>query len=334
MSVSAKVDARISAELKRYKSILAKAKEKGVTESDTSTIVTDMLHDVFGYEKIENITTEHRIKGTYADIAVMVDGKINFLIEVKSIVTALKDQHVRQAVGYCANEGIEWVILTNAAIWRLYRVQFSQPIEKILVSEIDVLDCDPKDDHIIDCIGCLSIEGFTKEDIAAFAQERAIASKFSIAAVLMGDAMVDSLRKEIWRLSRARLDPDDIRERMQNEIIRPELTTGDDADIAQATLKHLVKLRAKKMAASDADEDDKTSGVTAARRSRASRRELGDLSATCTWRVAMTAGVEHSLVSRLIGHSRLPPHCSAAAMVNIPNSTRQTPPIFTHLPQV
>jgi len=257
MSVSAKVDTRITAGLKRYKSILARAKERDVTESDTSNIVTDMLSDVFGYEKIENITTEHRIRGTYADIAVKVDGKINFIIEVKSIGTALKDQHVRQAVGYCANEGIEWVILTNAAIWRLYRVQFSQPIEKILISEIDLLDCDPKDDDIIECIGRLSIEGFTKEDIIAFAQEREIASKFSIAAVLMGDAMVDSLRKEIWRLSRARLDPDDIRDLLQNEIIRTELTTGNDADIAQATYKHLLKLRAKKLAASDADEDDK-----------------------------------------------------------------------------
>jgi hypothetical protein len=44
---------------------------------------------------------------------------------------------------------------------------------------------------------------------------------------------------------------------LQNEIIRPELTTGNDADIAQATYKHLLKLRAKKMAASDADDDDK-----------------------------------------------------------------------------
>lgn len=259
MSVSAKVDTRITAGLKRYKSILARAKEKAITESDTSSIVTDMLCEVFGYEKIENITTEHRIKGTYADIAVKVDGKINFLIEVKSIGTALKDQHVRQAVGYCANEGIEWVILTNAAIWRLYRVQFSQPIEKILISEIDLLDCDPKDDDIIHCIGCLSIEGFTKEDINAFAQEREIASKYSIAAVLMGDAMVDSLRKEIWRLSRARLDPDDIRDLLQNEIIRPELTTGNDADIAQTTYKHLLKLRAKKMAAADVDDKAPTS---------------------------------------------------------------------------
>ena len=257
MSVSAKVDTRIAAELKRYKSILARAKERAITESDTSNIVTDMLSDVFGYEKIENITTEHRIKGTYADIAVKVDGKISFLIEVKSICTTLKDKHVRQAVDYCANEGIEWVILTNAATWRLYRVQFSQPIEKILIVEIDLLDCDPKDDHIIECIGCLSSEGFTEENITAFAREKEIASKFSIAAVLMGDAMVDNLRKEIWRLSRARLDPDDIRDLLQNEIIRPELTTGDDADIAQAAYKHLLKSRAHKKAASDTEEDDK-----------------------------------------------------------------------------
>jgi len=258
MSVSAKVDTRITAELRRYKSILAQQKERAINESDTSLLIMEMLSDIFGYEKIENISTEHRIRGTFADIAVKKDGKIIFLIEVKSIHTALKDQHVRQAVGYCANEGIEWVILTNAATWRLYRVQFSQPIEKILISEIDLLDCDPKDDDIVECIGCLSIEGFTKNNITAFAQEREIASKYSIAAVLMGDAMVEGLRKEIWRLSRAHLDPDDIRDQLKNEIIIPELTTGESADIAQATFKRLLKLRAKKLAASDADEDDKT----------------------------------------------------------------------------
>lgn len=257
MSVSAKVDTRITAELKRYKSILAQQKERAINESDTSLLIIEMLSDIFGYEKIENISTEHRIRGTYADIAVKKDDKIIFLIEVKSIHTALKDQHVKQAVDYCANEGIGWAILTNAATWRLYRVQFSQPIEKILISEIDLLDCDPKDDDIIECIGCLSIEGFTKENITAFAREREIASKYSIAAVLMGDAMVDSLRKEIWRLSRARLDPDDIRDLLQNDVIRPDVTTGENADSAQATYKHLLRLRVKKLAASDADEDDK-----------------------------------------------------------------------------
>ncbi len=35
----------------------------------------------------------------------------------------LKDQHVKQAVDYAANQGVEWVGLTNVAIWRPYRVQ-------------------------------------------------------------------------------------------------------------------------------------------------------------------------------------------------------------------
>jgi predicted type IV restriction endonuclease len=62
----------------------------------------------------------------------------------KSAKVVLKDIHIKQAVDYAANEGIEWVVLTNGAMWRVYKVHFGQPIEKILVCEVDLIALSPK----------------------------------------------------------------------------------------------------------------------------------------------------------------------------------------------
>ena len=55
-----------------------------------------------------------------------MDGKIEYLIEVKAIGLSLKENHLRQALGYGANNGIPWVVLTNGLVWELYRIKFEK----------------------------------------------------------------------------------------------------------------------------------------------------------------------------------------------------------------
>ena len=50
-TIPAKVAARMSAVLKRFQPILLSARSRDVNESDTVVIVTDLLHDLFGYDK-------------------------------------------------------------------------------------------------------------------------------------------------------------------------------------------------------------------------------------------------------------------------------------------
>ena len=78
MPITQKVATRISAELKKYQSVLSNAKQRDVSESDTVLIVADMLADVFGYDKRQHVTTEHAIRGTYVDLAIVVDQDIRF----------------------------------------------------------------------------------------------------------------------------------------------------------------------------------------------------------------------------------------------------------------
>ena len=117
---------------------------RDVNESDTVTIVTDMLAELFGFDKYSEITSEYVIRGTYVDLAIKLDGKLQLLIEVKAIGLDLKDAYVKQSVDYAANQGIEWVVLTNGAKWQIYKVTFGKPVGQELVIDIDFMNVNPK----------------------------------------------------------------------------------------------------------------------------------------------------------------------------------------------
>ncbi len=93
-------------------------------------IVTDMLAEVFGYDKYSDVTAEYAIRSTSCDLATKLDGTVQALIEVKAVGLDLKDLHVKQAVDYAANQGVDWVVLTNGLRWRIYNVIFGKPISQ------------------------------------------------------------------------------------------------------------------------------------------------------------------------------------------------------------
>jgi hypothetical protein len=101
--------------LKKYQDVIAQIKKKDANESDIVTVITDILQDIFGYDKYADITSEYAIRGTYCDLAILDSHKkISFLIEVKAVSVALNDSHIKQALDYGSNAGVNWVLLTNA----------------------------------------------------------------------------------------------------------------------------------------------------------------------------------------------------------------------------
>lgn len=261
MAVSAKVESRIAAQLKRYQPILEQAKQRDISESDTCIIICDLLSDVLGYKKFDHITTEHNIRGSFVDLVVQTDGTIRFLIEVKAIGIPLKDQHVKQVVDYAANQGTEWVILTNGAVWRVYKIQFSQPIEKNLICEFDLLSSGPKSPEVIECFGNLSREEFSKETMTEFFNQKEITSKFAIASVLLTEGMIEALRKEIRRLSGIRVDPEYLLETLSDEVIKRELIDSEEGKTAQATVKRYLRAQAREKNRASADNEKSDSSA-------------------------------------------------------------------------
>jgi len=94
--VPSKVAARLSSAIKRFQPIIASAKSRDANESDTVIIVTDMLSEVFGYDKYSEITSECSIRGTWCDLAIKIDGTFEYLIEVKAIGLELKDSYTNK----------------------------------------------------------------------------------------------------------------------------------------------------------------------------------------------------------------------------------------------
>jgi hypothetical protein len=247
MAISSRVSARIVAQIKKYQGILSAIQKKDISEADTVTVINDILADVCGYDKYHEVTSQYAIRGTHVDLAVRVDDEIRFLIEVKAIGIDLKDIHIKQAVDYAANEGIEWVVLTSGAMWRVYKVHFGQPIDKILVCEVDPLSLSPKSDEILECFGNLSREAFSKGSMADLLHQKELTNKFTVAALLLSDDLLDDLRKEIRRLgSGVKVDAEYLRSVLATDIIKRELIDSDEAKAAVQNVKRLQRAVSRK----------------------------------------------------------------------------------------
>lgn len=246
MAISKKVSDRISINLKRFQTILSDAKSRDISESDTVVILGDMLAELLGYKKYTEITTEFAIRGTYVDLAVKVGNDVRFLIEAKAINVDLKDNHIKQAVDYGANHGIEWVVLTNGAIWQVYKIHFKQPIDKSLIFEVDLLNTSPKNSQLLECFGTLSREGFTQSSMTAFFQQQQATSKFSLAVLLTSENLLSALKKELRKISPTiKIDDDFLKATLQNEVLKRELVDSEEAKAAVEVIKKANKVQAK-----------------------------------------------------------------------------------------
>jgi hypothetical protein len=109
-------------------------------ESGTRLMINSFLTDVLGFIPIEEVETEYMIRGTYADYVIQTKAVRQFLVEVKALSFALSDKHLRQAINYGANEGIEWALLTNGKCFEFYKILFNKPIESRKVFSFDLSD--------------------------------------------------------------------------------------------------------------------------------------------------------------------------------------------------
>lgn len=131
---------QLYASLKQYHKQYLKKLPAELDESGTRLMINSFLTEVLGFAPIEEVKTEYMIRGTYADYVVQLKGVRHFLVEVKSLSLELSDKHLRQAINYGANEGIEWALLTNGKIFDFYKILFNKPIEGVRVFSVDLSD--------------------------------------------------------------------------------------------------------------------------------------------------------------------------------------------------
>ena len=234
--------------IKKYIKILKDAYSRDVNESDTVKIINGMLECIFGYDRFSEITGEHQIRGTYCDIAIKIKDKIHFLIEVKAIGIKLKESHVKQAIDYSANQGINWTILTNGIIWEVYRVIYGKPIDKELVLSIDFLNDNFKDEKNTEKLYILTKEALSKNLINAYYEKIKIVNKFIISSIIQTDKIVNTLRYELRKyFKNIKVDPQTIKTIIVEEILKRELVDSDEGKLAMREVQRAIKKSAKKV---------------------------------------------------------------------------------------
>ena len=228
---------------------------RDVGEADTVTIIKDMLADVFGYDKYVEVTSEFSIRGTYCDLGIKIDSALQTLIEVKAIGLELKDTHVKQAIDYAANQGVDWVLLTNGICWRVYHIVFSKPIDQELVVDIDFSIINPRSENDVELLYLWCKEGWQRSVLGEYHTQKQALSRFFIGAMLQTDPVLEVIRRELRRVSPdVRIDIEQIKSVLSNEVIKREVMEGDKATEAR---KKISRAASKALRAANQRTDSK-----------------------------------------------------------------------------
>ena len=241
-SISKKVIERFARTIPRFQKVLQLAKDRDVNESDTVSVLNDVLGEVFGYDKYLEVTSELAIRGTFCDLAIKVDEKIHFLVEVKAIGIELKEGHIRQAVDYGANNGVPWVILTNGIDWRLYRIRFEQPINFDLVFCFNFASIDPQIEKDQEILFTLTKEGLSKNAREDFYEKGQSVNRYIIGGLILTEPVLELVRRELKKLSDGlQVDVEEIEQIIRNEVLKREVVEGDAAEAAQSRVNRFYR---------------------------------------------------------------------------------------------
>ena len=251
-AIPKRVASRLSDEVNKFRAILRTAIEREINEADTVKIVTDILANVFGYDPYFDITSEYAIRSTYVDLAVKVDGDVKFLIEVKSITTDLKENHLRQAVNYGATKGHQWVILTNGVVWQAYSITLKKAVDAEKVFEFNFLDLNLNRNEDKEMLFLLAKEAISKNAIQEYQERIKCVNPNVIAAILLEKPCLDLIRRELRHITPGlKIDIDEIEGLLRNEVLRRSLIEGDESSEATRKVRRAAKKSARAKASSN-----------------------------------------------------------------------------------
>lgn len=246
-NIPKKVVERLSKTISKFQRVLKKAKDRDVNEADTVSIVGDMLSEVFGFDKYTEITTEYAIRSTYCDLAIKINEKIQYLLEVKAIGLDLKEQHLRQVVDYGSNQGVQWVVLTNGILWEIYRIRFEKPINYDLICSFNFLELNSRKADDQEKLFLLCKKGISSGRRDEFFERIQSVNRFTIGAIVLSEAVASVIKRELRKLSPGlKIDNSEIEKILQNEVLKREIIEGEAAAKAKSRVKRISGKSTKK----------------------------------------------------------------------------------------
>lgn len=212
--------AKMVSAIKDYRKKFLSSNIKELDESGTRILINYFLTEVLGYLSIEEVKTEYMIKGTYADYVVQTNKARHFLVEVKALSFALTDKHLRQAIEYGANEGIDWALLTNGRNFEFYRIIFGKPIEHKKVLSFDLSNADSLKRSIED-IEFMHKDSVAKKSLANLWNKHSALDPITLAGLMYNNSVVSFVKRELKNKYKAKFEDDEVREAIGKLISQP-----------------------------------------------------------------------------------------------------------------
>lgn len=206
--------------LKIYKKKYLRKEFASLDESATRIMTNSFLTELLGYQELEEIKTEYRIRSEYADYVIQLKRKKHFVVEVKSIELDLNERHLRQSLSYAANEGIDWILLLNGRQIELYRVNFGKPVTTTLIYKLDLLDNDDLK-RAPELIWYLSKKAVEKGELEDFWKRTNALQPVNLSKLLYSEEVVRRLRNDLKDQTGIYFQMEDVAECLLRIIVEP-----------------------------------------------------------------------------------------------------------------
>lgn len=232
------LDKAILNKLTRFATAFKEAKDRGANESDTVMFLVKFFEEVLGYDSLKGeISKELAIKDKYCDIAIKIDGTVQFLVECKAAgLKGLVDKHIEQAENYASRLGICWVVLTNGIDWRLYHLSFSEGegIAHDLAMEINFLEEFATDPEALwEKLELLSRDCVSAGELESYWSQKKLLGPASVIKVLFNQDVLMVIRRELNRNADARLDIEDVFSAIRDVLSKDALMAAGDIGITK-----------------------------------------------------------------------------------------------------
>ncbi len=211
---------RIRVFIRKTSKSLADLVARDANEANTRMFITDFLSDALGYSKLDDLDTEYRIRGDFADYGIRIDKQLVAFLESKRATTKLATKHLHQVQLYAVNEGVAWIILTNGVEWRVYHITGGLPVVVDPVFVVDLLGPDTVNKKA-DLVFYISREALKRRLIDELWRQKAATSPKALVAALLSEKLLKELRLEIKRNGH-NADESELARLLKETVIRPE----------------------------------------------------------------------------------------------------------------
>src|SRR5262249_39683077 len=151
-----------------------------------------------------DVTAEISVRGTNADYAVLVDGCLQFLLNVKGIGVVPNAAHLLRLGGSSAPPYADWIVLTNADVWNCYRLGVGSDRHPELVFRVTLSDGKSLEEKTA-LFYLLTKEGVQQNALTQYWEEIRVLHPGRIASLLLSEDILNMLRREVQRTTNYRV---------------------------------------------------------------------------------------------------------------------------------